>query len=232
MSSREAILQRIHSALAKGTVAGSADAAAAQPANAAVLSPPPVPQVWPRENPDAGRMADRFVDELKAVHGETIRCRSMDQARTELAEMVRAAEWPKIGAIAGPLVRDVATNLPAEQLAWIDDRWAPPDIAQLSAGIISPVTLLADTGSCVFACNTAQQRLMCYLPPVCVVIARVEQLVEHLPAAWETIGPQCAEPDRRGELVIVTGPSRTADIEKILILGVHGPKRLVVVLVG
>ena len=36
----------------------------------------------------------------------------------------------------------------------------------------------------------------------------------------------------RGEFVFITGPSRTADIEKILILGAHGPKRLVVLLVG
>ena len=38
--------------------------------------------------------------------------------------------------------------------------------------------------------------------------------------------------DSRGEIVLITGPSRTADIEKILILGVHGPKRLVVLVVG
>jgi L-lactate dehydrogenase complex protein LldG len=55
--------------------------------------------------------------------------------------------------------------------------------------------------------------------------------VEHLPAAWETIAPRIADPGLRGEFVIITGPSRTADIEKILILGVHGPKRVVVLLV-
>ena len=57
-------------------------------------------------------------------------------------------------------------------------------------------------------------------------------MAEHLPAAWATIAAACADPAARGEFVIVTGPSRTADIEKILILGVHGPKRLVVLLVG
>jgi L-lactate dehydrogenase complex protein LldG len=64
-----------------------------------------------------------------------------------------------------------------------------------------------------------------------VVVARGEQLVEHLPAAWAEIARRAADPLARGELVLVTGPSRTADIEKILILGVHGPKRLVVLLV-
>ena len=65
-----------------------------------------------------------------------------------------------------------------------------------------------------------------------MVIARTDQLAEHLPAAWPAIAPRAADPALRGEFVIVTGPSRTADIEKILILGVHGPKRLVVMLVG
>ena len=69
------------------------------------------------------------------------------------------------------------------------------------------------------------------MPPACVVVARVDQLAEHLPAAWAAIAARAADPALRGEFVIVTGPSRTSDIEKILILGVHGPKRLVVLLV-
>jgi L-lactate dehydrogenase complex protein LldG len=72
---------------------------------------------------------------------------------------------------------------------------------------------------------------MCYLPPACIAIAKTGRLFEHMPAAWDEIAPRAAEADRRGEFVFITGPSRTADIEKILILGVHGPKRLIVLLV-
>ena len=104
-------------------------------------------------------------------------------------------------------------------------------MAEFSAGLIAPECLLADTGSCLIVSGTAQDRLLCYLPPICVVIARTEQLVEHLPAAWPA-AQRAAEPATRGEFVIITGPSRTSDIEKILILGVHGPKRLIVLLVG
>ena len=104
--------------------------------------------------------------------------------------------------------------------------------ANLPLGLVAAEYLLADTGTCVVACGTTQERLMCYLPPACVVVAKTDRLVEHLPAAWEEIGPRAADPALRGEFVFITGPSRTADIEKILILGVHGPKRLIVLLVG
>ena len=104
-------------------------------------------------------------------------------------------------------------------------------MAQLSAGVLEPEYLLADTGSSVVICPTAPARLLCYLPPACVIIATRQKLVEHLPAAWAGLAPRVADPAARGEIVFITGPSRTADIEKILILGVHGPKRLVVLLV-
>jgi L-lactate dehydrogenase complex protein LldG len=177
-------------------------------------------------------MAERFTEELKAVHGEVVCCKTMADARKKLLEMMDQAQWSAIGAVERPLARELAAGLPAERVAWATAEWESNHMAQLAAGLVVPEFLLADTGSALVACGTSQERLMCYLPPVCVVIAKVEQLVEHLPAAWDTIGPRCGDLSLRGEFVIVTGPSRTADIEKILILGVHGPKRLVVLLVG
>lgn len=108
----------------------------------------------------------------------------------------------------------------------------PAALAELPAGVIEARCLLADTGSCLVVNRTATERLMCYLPETCIVVATLDMLREHLPAAWPEMTAKLADPGFRGELVLVTGPSRTADIEKILILGVHGPKRLVVLLVG
>jgi L-lactate dehydrogenase complex protein LldG len=215
MSSRDAILQRVHGELSK------------YPPVAA----PPAPEVWPRTGPTPADMAERFAAELTAVQGEAIRCATMQDARRRLAELISQSGWTSIGAMDRPMVREAAGDLPASSLNWQMADWPPTRMAQLSASVIEPEALLADTGSCVIACPTAQDRLLCYLPPACVVVAQTSQLVEHLPAAWASLAPRVADATMQGEFVIVTGPSRTADIEKILILGVHGPKRLVVLLV-
>jgi len=216
MTSRDAILQRVRSELSQ----------------VPPIAPPPVPEVWPRENPAPAAMADRFGKELADVQGEFMRCATMQDARRQLAELVGRAQWTSLGGMDRPLVRDLAAELPPGVLRLAAADWQPQPMAELSASVVEADVLLADTGSCLIACATPQDRLLCYLPPACVVIARLEQLAEHLPAAWPAIAPRVADPAQRGEFVIVTGPSRTADIEKILILGVHGPKRLVVLLIG
>ena len=216
MSAREAILNRIRTALAHD----------------APLQRPPVPEVWPRLNPTKEEMAGRFQAELEAVHGEVLRASSIEDVRSKLCELSNRAGWATLAAVDRPLCRELTAEFPAERIAWAQPDWTPRSMADLPAGLIEADYLLADTGSSMIACGRPEERLMCYLPPACVIVARTEQLIEHLPAAWEKIAPRVADPQVRGEFVFITGPSRTADIEKILILGVHGPKRLVVLLVG
>lgn len=237
MTSRDAILQRVRGEVSKY---------APPPA-------PPVAEVWPPLKPSATAMADQFARELTTIQGEVIGCANMDVAKQRLVALVAREQWKVLGAMDRLMVRQAAADLPAGVVQWAaadggtrrvpdtDDGgtrrgpgtagWQPRQIAEFSASLIEPEALLADTGSCLVACGTAEDRLLCYLPPACVVIARIGQLVEHLPAAWPPIAKRAADPALRGEFVILTGPSRTADIEKILILGVHGPKRLVVLLV-
>jgi len=221
MSSRDIILQRIRSGLTNAVAAGFGD-----------LREPPVHEVWPRMNPESAALASQFRTELEALKGEAIYCPTMVDARRQLAELMETAPWARLGSLDRPLTRELTAEIPSDRLDWVTSDWTSQQIEQLPAGLITAEALLADTGSCVVHCSTGTERLMCYLPPTCVVVARKDQLVEHLPAAWEPISKVCASKDSRGEIVLITGPSRTADIEKILILGVHGPKRLVVLVVG
>ncbi len=216
MSSRETILQAIRSSLAGTDVAER----------------PPVPEVWPRATSDTAALALRFANELQVVQGELVRCPTLEDAATTLVEIVDGSQWPTIAAVDGPLCRQVTAKLDRTRVAWAADDMPPASLAEIPAGLIEAQCLLADTGSCLIVNRTATERLMCYLPETCIVVATVDLLREHLPAAWEEISGRLHEPSFRGELVLVTGPSRTADIEKILILGVHGPKRLIVLLVG
>lgn len=214
MNHRETVLSRIREALADRPV---------EP----LLS---VPEVWPDTNPDTETMIRRFTEELEAVSGETWRCRSMDDARAKLGGLMRELGCSELGAVDSPAARELTAGF--SSIAWVGDDWDPPRVAQLPLGLVAADYLVADTGTCVVVNETSKERLMCYLPPACVVVATADRLREHLSAAWKEIGPRAADPAHRGEFVFITGPSRTADIEKMLILGVHGPKRLVVLLVG
>jgi L-lactate dehydrogenase complex protein LldG len=216
MSSRDHVLSRIRTGLKDDPP----------------LDRPPAPEVWPRENPPVEQMVERFTQELEALAGEVLRCSSMDDARAKLAELVSQLDETTIGAIDHPLTRQLTTDLPPDRLDWGGTEIDAPTMADWAASVIPADCLLADTGSCMVACAKTYDRLMCYLAPVCIVIAQTDRLFEHLPAVWGELAGRAADPELRGEFVFITGPSRTADIEKILILGVHGPKRLIVLLVG
>jgi L-lactate dehydrogenase complex protein LldG len=214
MSSREAILSRIKAALADD----------------APREEPPVPELWPRTNPSTADLVKRFVEEIEAVTGEVIHCESMDDARGKLAKLLEELDCDQLGCTDNPLCRELTAGMDGAQLELGHCEPTSQELAKLTVGLVGADTLLADTGTCMVACPTPHERMMCYLPPVCIVIAKTDQLVEHMPQAWDTIAPRVADPELRGEFVFITGPSRTADIEKILILGVHGPKRLIVLL--
>lgn len=215
MTSRDEILQRLRTLLADDPP----------------TEPPPVHEVWPRTDPSTQELLTRFAKELAEVDGELIHAANMDEARGKLLELLQNGGYGQVAIGDRPLCRDLTAGLQQTEVLTPPENPAPADLANVPVGLLEADYLLADTGSAMVACNTPCDRLLCYLPPVCVVAARVRQMREHMPAAWEEIAAAAAEGDRRGEFVFITGPSRTADIEKILILGVHGPKRLIMLVI-
>ncbi|MGD9126600.1 MAG: lactate utilization protein [Planctomycetia bacterium] len=191
---------------------------------------PPVPEVWPSTNPSLETMLQQFEKSLVAVQGELHHLPTMADAQAKLRELMNELQTDTVVSVDREATRQVTEGF-GEAVHFANPDWTPDDIAQYKLGMIVSDYLLADTGSCLVASETPNERLLCYLPPACIVIARTNQLREHLPDAWREVAERTADPNLRGEYVFITGPSRTADIEKILILGVHGPQRLIVLLV-
>ena len=85
--------------------------------------------------------------------------------------------------------------------------------------------LVAMTGSNFVTTRSANGRAASVLPELHLVVARREQIVPDLPAAFALLRQRYGS-RWPSALTLITGPSRTADIEKILVMGAHGPKRL------
>jgi L-lactate dehydrogenase complex protein LldG len=95
----------------------------------------------------------------------------------------------------------------------------------LEVGITGCEFLIAHTGSIMVSSAQKGGRQLFIYPPVHIVIAKSDQLVDYLESAYSGI-QKTYDKELPSQVTLITGPSRTADIEKTLVLGAHGPKEL------
>ncbi|HZR21729.1 MAG TPA: lactate utilization protein [Verrucomicrobiae bacterium] len=155
------------------------------------------------------------------------------QTPQELGSRVRALRdtegWSKVATHRGDLTDLVCQelNLP---VCHTDTSYDPAELESCSVGITQCDALVAQTGSVLLSSRSAGGRALSVLPPHHLVLARREQLLRDLPAALELLKRTYA-PTYPSFISFITGPSRTGDIERILVLGAHGPKKLTIVCV-
>jgi L-lactate dehydrogenase complex protein LldG len=183
---------------------------------------------------------ESFTRELTALKGTVYAPRPPTQAIETVIELLRESggeevlAWPD-GALSVVGLREVILRAGMK----ITDPIVPIDrdgrrekqmrLAHASVGITGALAGLADTGSIVVASGPTRPRLASLLPAIHIALLPIADLYPGLSDFFT------ARPDviRAGSnVVIITGPSRTADIELTPILGVHGPKNLHVVLIA
>ena len=104
-------------------------------------------------------------------------------------------------------------------------------IANSDIGITEVDYAIADTGTLVLLTNKNQPRSVSLLPPIHLAIVRQENLVRNIKDLFIILKSKLQNvEDITSCMTFITGPSRTADIELNLTLGVHGPKELIVVI--
>lgn len=96
------------------------------------------------------------------------------------------------------------------------------------AGVTLAEALVARTGSVLISAKDGG-RAASVLPPLHIVYAQISQLVNDIGQAFERALVSGKLRDV-SMLSLITGPSRTSDIEKMLVMGAHGPRRVVVLL--
>ncbi len=169
----------------------------------------------------AADLALTFAANFQRIGGEFCYCENLP----ELGEKLRA--W-------------LAERLPAGQQLYV---WEPALQAMLTAaqvpfqateaefrtqaavGLTSCEALVARTGSLLVAPATASGRRLSIYPDQHVVLARPSQVVAEIGDALRAVQARYGA-QLPSMLSLTTGPSRTADIEKTLVLGAHGPRRL------
>jgi L-lactate dehydrogenase complex protein LldG len=103
---------------------------------------------------------------------------------------------------------------------------ANASVRESDLGVTGCDCLVAQTGSIIVSTLSAGGRALSVLPPTHLVIARRDQIVPDLATAMALLRKRY-DKHWPSALSVITGPSRTADIEKILVMGAHGPKRLI-----
>ena len=185
--------------------------------------PPPAPD-WdapvhtPLPGPDLGVT---FAENFRRIGGEFFYCENVaqlgQQLRAWLAERLPAGQqfytWE-------PALQTLLTAAQVPfQATEADFR------AQAAVGLTSCEALVARTGSIVVAPATASGRRLSIYPDQHVVLARPSQVVAEIGDALRVMQTRYGA-QLPSMLSLTTGPSRTADIEKTLVLGAHGPRRL------
>lgn len=163
-----------------------------------------------------------FAEQLKKNHGQFVFCEKPDDLQDSLKELIVRKKWKNVFCWDD----EIKPYLNKAQIDFISDDL---NLNSIEAGITSCEFLVARTGSILVSSRQGAGRRLTIFPPVHIVIANVSQLAYDMKEAIRNIKRKYSN-DLPSMISAISGPSRTADIEKTLVLGAHGPKELIVFL--
>lgn len=164
-----------------------------------------------------------FAQEFTKAAGKFIYCENENDLKTNLATLVTERNWQNIHSTE-PAIQKLLEEI---GISLNND---PEKFNQIQVGITFCEFLIARFGSIMISAGQRSGRKMNVFPEVHIVLSKTSQIVPELKDAF--IGMNERYDKNIPSLVsVITGPSRTADIEKTLVMGAHGPKELYVFLV-
>jgi L-lactate dehydrogenase complex protein LldG len=236
-SARDTILGRIREALRVAAPLphmkshAAEESATAGPGGLTIL-PADVARPW---LPDGGDTPEErlaiLTDNLGKLRAEVHLVADAEAAKALVAGIARDRGWHKVAWHGHPAIEPLATAVGCETLRVDAGPFDKNALEACDAGITACEAAVAQTGSILVSSATCGGRALSILPPVHVVVVSLDQIVATLGDALDLVRSRYAG-RLPSMLSFITGPSRTGDIERILVLGAHGPKELLVILVG
>jgi len=198
---------------------GAADSAAAVPTTAAARRV---------------ELASQFARELHALGGHFLGTLTVKETVARVLEVAAALNAKSVAVGAG-IVTDPTPIIDALERAGISvirtaaiaDDAARAELrgklARCDFAVVEADYAIASTATLAMLATPERPGSLTLVPPVNVILVSAERILPDLAAAIAAIGPAAIASHR---LALVTGPSRTADIEKRIVLGVHGPREI------
>jgi len=171
----------------------------------------------------------QFKERLNSMAGECYRCKTALEAGQLVARILEEKKIQDLVLVESSLTK--AANL-REALAGRDIRVYCENFrakaSEVGAGVTELNWAIAELGTMVQIGVDVNQRLASMLPPIHVAFLQTSRLI---PTLAETLKTIHSLPQIPGFVGFITGPSRTADIERVLTIGVHGPEQFIAVFI-
>jgi L-lactate dehydrogenase complex protein LldG len=172
-----------------------------------------------------------FVTKARNVSTEIFNITKIGEAKSIVSEIIKSINAKKIIIAPDPIIKQagIVDEISALNVACYTTK---EDIAahmhDADIGISRGEFGIAEFGGICQDAFSIESRLVSTLPPLHIVFLHRAHIVPGIEDALEII----AKVFRNGYISWITGPSRTADIERVLTIGVHGPSRLVIIVVS
>jgi L-lactate dehydrogenase complex protein LldG len=178
-------------------------------------------------------LASEFAREVERVNGRFIGVLSLTEARDQIVATARELEAKSVTLgesvaldlepIAKALDRAGITVIRAGKTSGSERLALRARIANCDLGIAEAHYGIASTGTFAVVATPGRPSSLTLLPPANFIIVDADRILPDLAAVLSALGTETIVNHR---VALITGPSRTADIEKMIVLGVHGPKKL------
>ncbi len=178
-------------------------------------------------------LVKKFEEETVKIGSKVVICKNIDEAAGEIEKIISGYSSAAFNNnIDSSISEKIKSHYPDKNILHVkeieDD--LKSNLAKINVAVSIPEYLIAESGTAVIRSSVDEPRLLSVLTEVSIMLVKKEQIIPSMSSFLKKSREKAEDFNKTSAYVFVTGPSRTADIEKNLVIGVHGPGELIFVL--